>query len=121
MSRFGLKRFQLLLVCTAVAFVLPSVLFGADTVPPGHIDWHEWSFDYSVRHQTGGLTLENVRFKSVLVIRKASLPVIRVQYDYDAAGPFADLIPNDTACGTIGRPHCLSIVSKCDAYVCIQS
>jgi hypothetical protein len=44
-----------------------------------HVDWGRWSFDWEVRDNTG-LALRNEKFADVLILNKASMPVVRVKY-----------------------------------------
>lgn len=57
----------------------------------GHTVWSGWRFDWEVK-DNAGLGVRNVYYNDELVIYKASLPVIRVRYDHDACGPYADQI-----------------------------
>ena len=69
----------------------------------GHVDWDNWSFDYSVSG-VEGLALLNGEYKRARIIGHFSLPVIRVKYLVDGgwhdilrllgkgAGPYADQI-----------------------------
>jgi hypothetical protein len=60
----------------------------------GATTWGQWRFDWEVK-DGAGLALRNVHYRGERVIHKASMPVIRVQYDDDACGPFADRITWD--------------------------
>lgn len=55
----------------------------------GHSAWGPWSFDWEVKDDAG-LGLRNVYYNSEKVLYKANMPVIRVKYDGDACGPYAD-------------------------------
>jgi hypothetical protein len=57
----------------------------------GATQWGPWRFDWQVK-DSAGLALRNVHYQGEQVIYKASMPVIRVQYDDDECGPFADMI-----------------------------
>ena len=54
------------------------------------VTWQSWSFDYAVSGDDDGLSLLNVTFQGRSVLRKLSLPVVRVFYDSNACGPYAD-------------------------------
>src|SRR5262245_59158146 len=81
----------------------------AQAIDPGHVDWNEWSFDYEFTNRSG-LVLRDVRYKNFYFIHKVSLPVTRVQYDGDAAGPYQDRdnCSNDLHYG------CLMKINNCD-------
>jgi hypothetical protein len=77
----------------------------------GSVVWGSWSFDWEVR-DNAGLALRNVKYKQKTLIYKASMPVIRVRYQDDKCGPFADQINWDN----------LLNISNCgDAKVCQRS
>jgi hypothetical protein len=57
----------------------------------GHVNWGPWRFDWEV-YNNAGLAIRNVTFNNEEVLYKGSMPVIRVQYDDNACGPFADQI-----------------------------
>ena len=61
----------------------------------GHVNWGPWSFDWEVKDDAG-LGIRQVKFQNELLIYKASMPVIRVKYDGDACGPYADRISWDS-------------------------
>jgi subtilisin-like proprotein convertase family protein len=54
------------------------------------VSWQGWTFDYEVSGNNDGLSLLNVTFQGRSVLRKLSFPVVRVFYDGDACGPYAD-------------------------------
>jgi hypothetical protein len=60
-----------------------------------HRDWQNWSFDYQVNGRLDGISLTKVKYKGVEILGKASLPVMRVFYDDDACGPYADRLGGD--------------------------
>jgi hypothetical protein len=95
----------------------------AGAVNPGHVDWNEWSFDYQVLDKAGGLALENVHYRGTKIIHRASLPVVRVEYNGDECGPFDDMIPNDNSCDVeFPSPDCLLKISDCDNdRLCLRS
>ncbi len=64
-------------------------------VSSGHaadVDWEGWSFDYSTSSNSSGLVLTNVSYNGELVLGKASMPVMRVEYENDICGPYADIL-----------------------------
>ena len=56
----------------------------------GSVTWNGWSFDYAVSGNNDGLSLKGVKYNGVLLINKISLPVMRVFYNDNACGPYAD-------------------------------
>lgn len=79
-------------------FIIYVVLWGMiSLVAPqafahsGHTVWGGWRFDWEVK-DNAGIAIRNVYFNNELVLYKASLPVIRVQYDGNKCGPYADQI-----------------------------
>lgn len=106
---------------TFLLLLLPAVAFAGDAISPGHIDWNGWSFDFEVMDEAG-LAIRDVHFNGVRVLKKASLPVIRVQYDGDHCGPYEDKIENDKSCSgeSIGI-RCLLKISNCgNQFLCQQ-
>ena len=69
---------------TLVLTLLPQV--GAAAT----VNWQSWTFDHEVSGSYEGLSLRNVTFQGRPLIKKLSLPVMRVFYDSDACGPYAD-------------------------------
>ena len=61
----------------------------------GHVNWGPWSFDWEVKDDAG-LAIRNVNYQNEELIYKASMPVIRVKYDGDVCGPYADRISWDS-------------------------
>ena len=53
------------------------------------VAWQAWAFDYVVTN-TEGLKLRDVTFQGRTLIASLSFPVMRVFYDNDACGPYAD-------------------------------
>jgi hypothetical protein len=81
-----MKRIPLCLVLlAALTAALPLA------AQSGHTDWNGWSFDYEVK-DGAGIGLRYVTYKGELVLWKASMPVIRVHYQNNACGPYADRI-----------------------------
>lgn len=54
------------------------------------VSWQAWTFDHQVSGYYDGLSLRNVTFQGRPLIRKLSFPVMRVFYENDACGPYAD-------------------------------
>ncbi|MFK7862194.1 MAG: hypothetical protein AB8B64_25535 [Granulosicoccus sp.] len=76
-------------VVLAVALLMSSSSFAAD------VEWEGWSFDYSTNDNFSGLVLKNVEFNGRKILNRAGMPVIRVQYDDDICGPYADIMSQD--------------------------
>jgi len=75
--------------------LVATVLLSIAGIPRGFaadIDWEDWSFDYSTNNNSSGLVLTNVTYKGELVLGKASMPVMRVEYENDICGPYADIL-----------------------------
>ncbi len=60
-----------------------------------HREWQDWSFDYQVGNRLDGLSLTKVKYKGVDILGRASLPVMRVFYDNNDCGPYADRMGGD--------------------------
>lgn len=56
----------------------------------GSVNWNGWTFSYEVSGNYDGLSLRGVRFQGIPLIYKISFPVVRVFYDNNVCGPFAD-------------------------------
>lgn len=61
---------------------------------PVEVTWQSWTFEYEVS-STVGLTLTKVRFRDHLsqdrtLLARISFPVVRVFYENDECGPYAD-------------------------------
>lgn len=56
----------------------------------GSVTWNGWAFTYEVSGNFDGLSLKGVQFQGLPFIYKISFPVVRVFYDNNACGPFAD-------------------------------
>jgi CARDB len=54
------------------------------------VTWNGWSFDYSVSGNFDGLSLTKVTYQGTSLINKISMPVMRVFYDNNICGPYAD-------------------------------
>src|SRR5882762_1054354 len=79
---------------SAIAFCGALTLAHAASAQSGTTTWPPWVFDWEVK-DGAGLALRRVFYQGENVLYKASLPVIRVQYQNDACGPFADQIKSD--------------------------
>jgi hypothetical protein len=77
---------RLLFLCVLALAFAP----GADA-HSGHTVWGGWTFDWEVK-DGAGIAIRNVRFNNELVLYKASMPVIRVRYNNNQCGPYADRI-----------------------------
>jgi hypothetical protein len=69
------------------AMLLTSVAQVAAAAP---VTWQSWTFDYDVSGNFDGLSLLNVTFQGHPLITKLSFPTLRVFYDGNACGPYAD-------------------------------
>ncbi len=87
--KITIKTLSKLAVCL-ITFALSTSPQAASFDGVHHQDWQEWSFDYQVSGDFDGLSLTNVKYKGVDILNKASLPVMRVFYDNDVCGPYAD-------------------------------
>src|SRR5262245_11451302 len=56
----------------------------------GNVTWNGWTFSYAVSSKNDGLSLKGVKFQNLPIIATISLPVVRVFYDNNTCGPFAD-------------------------------
>ncbi len=68
------------------------VLASGSLTHAASVDWEGWKFDYSTSNNSSGLVLSDVTFNGKEVLDKASMPVMRVQYDNDVCGPYADIM-----------------------------
>lgn len=80
----------LTLLMTVLGSALPPAAFAQTTGTAGHVDWNGWSLDYQVSGLYDGLSLTNVYYQNNKILRKASFPVMRVFYDNNVCGPYAD-------------------------------
>ena len=62
----------------------------AQSASSGHAERQGWNLDYGVTDMAEGLALEDVSYQGVSILGKASFPVMRVFYENDACGPYAD-------------------------------
>jgi len=82
-----------------MAVIRAGVLLAAMSLFPGSvslaasgdIEWKGWKFSYATN--TGNaLELQQVYFNNRKILNRASFPVMRVEYDNDVCGPYADII-----------------------------
>ena len=57
----------------------------------GEINWGGWTFTYSTEGIVG-LELQDVTYKERKILHKVNFPVMRVDYDNDVCGPYADIL-----------------------------
>ena len=74
----------------ALLFVLCWPLADVWAQRSGHFDWKGWSFDYEVSDLYDGVSLKEVTRNGTKILEKASFPVMRVFYENDDCGPYAD-------------------------------
>ncbi len=74
------------IVIALLALVIPFSLNAAD------IEWKGWNFDYNTNSNSSGLVLTNVDYNGSRIISKVSMPVMRVEYNNDVCGPYADIL-----------------------------
>ncbi|MCK6372297.1 MAG: hypothetical protein L6Q83_13420 [Gammaproteobacteria bacterium] len=74
------------------AFLLAVLLATAApaAVAAGSVTWQGWTFDHDVSDEYDGLSLLNVHYQGHKLIHKLSFPVMRVFYEEDVCGPYAD-------------------------------
>ena len=56
----------------------------------GTVSWNGWTFTYDVSGNFDGLSLTGVQYNSRQLMKKISLPVMRVFYNNNTCGPYAD-------------------------------
>jgi hypothetical protein len=83
------KIVSILAVCLG-ALIISNNALAARFDEVRHQEWEGWSFDYQVSGDFDGLSLTKVKYQGVYILNKASLPVMRVYYDNDVCGPYAD-------------------------------
>lgn len=87
-------------------FALVSLLMFAPAANAADVEWNDWSFDYSTQSNSSGLVLTNVKYKGDLILRKSSMPVMRVEYQNDVCGPYADILaPSRLKAAVTGAPN----------------
>ena len=60
------------------------------------VEWEGWSFDYAAGGQRSGLVIKNVDYNGTRIINRGSMPVMRVEYNGDVCGPYADILSKST-------------------------
>jgi subtilisin-like proprotein convertase family protein len=83
MSRSVALRPAVLLAAVALASMAPPATAGTVT-------WGPWSFEHTVSTAYDGLSLKKVKFQGHSLINKLSFPVMRVFYEDNVCGPYAD-------------------------------
>ena len=68
------------------------VLFVQSVAYAATVEWKGWKFDYSTSNDSSGLVLTDVNYNEKTILAKASMPVMRVRYDNDVCGPYADIL-----------------------------
>ena len=84
------RTFRSLLLTVAL---MTSILTLPEVSPAqvsGDVKWNEWTFAYDVSGNFDGLSIKGVKFQGLPFIYKLSFPVVRVFYDNNACGPYAD-------------------------------
>ncbi|MGB9148614.1 MAG: hypothetical protein WCB36_00005, partial [Burkholderiales bacterium] len=84
-SRNGGPILRTALVAAALSF---AGMCQAQT--SGSVNWNGWVFNYQVSGNDDGLSLTGVQFQGLPLINKLSFPVMRVFYDGNVCGPYAD-------------------------------
>jgi len=77
-------------------FILVLMLGQLVLAQTGRVSWQGWSFDYNAGLDASGLVLQNVSYNNAKILSKASFPVMRVKYDNDVCGPYADILWSST-------------------------
>lgn len=86
-----MTRSRLVLIAVAGAGLALAAVPSNAGAQQGSTTWNNWRFDWEVRDYAG-IAIRNVYYNNELVFWKASLPVIRVRYNGNACGPYADRI-----------------------------
>ena len=92
---------------------MAALLFAPSMVQAQEISWQGWEFSYSTNNNSSGLVLSDVTRDNKKILAKVSMPVMRVEYDNDVCGPYADIMsigarsnrystPNNLSCNTEG-------------------
>ena len=81
-------RSLLLAVALVTSILTLPVVSLAQT--SGNVTWNGWTFTYWVSGLNEGLSLGGVKFQGLPIISKISFPVVRVFYDNNTCGPYAD-------------------------------
>jgi len=86
--------------------VLCIVVLGLNAAQAASINWEGWKFDYSASDNSSGLVLSDVFYNEKQILGKASMPVMRVRYDNDICGPYADILSSGVLrAATQGAPE----------------
>ena len=80
-------RILKLAICGFLVITAPGI---PQAVEAATVTWNAWTFDYEISGNYDGLSLKNVRYQGRTLIHKMSMPVLRVFYDNNACGPYAD-------------------------------
>lgn len=72
--------------------LLTLTLLSTGTIFAADVEWEGWSFDYSTNDNSSGLVLQDIEFASKKILDRVSMPVMRVEYQNDICGPFADIL-----------------------------
>ncbi len=82
---------------TGIMFLTGALLSGLLAFPgaglaqtSGNVSWNGWTFSYEVSGNYDGLSLKGVQYNGIPLIKKVSLPVMRVFYNNNSCGPYAD-------------------------------
>ncbi len=91
-----LKKISLIVLLVSLSGLLGSAF------AQGSVTWNNWQFDWGIGTDSSGIVLQNVRHNGKKILDKASFPVVRVEYDNDVCGPYADILSSGTfRAGTI--------------------
>lgn len=74
-------------VFLTIFFTFPASGFAQTS---GSVKWNGWAFSYEVGGDFDGLSLKGLQFQGLPIIYKLSFPVMRVFYNNNACGPYAD-------------------------------
>ncbi len=77
------------------AIALQTLFAPLASAESGQINWWGWRFNYSTDDAATGLTISDVYFEGQKILYRASFPVMRVEYDNDDCGPYADILWED--------------------------
>ena len=84
------KNIRSILITATLAAGLFSFSEMSLAAPSGSVNWNGWTFSYDVSGKYDGLSLMDVKFQGLPIISKISFPVMRVFYDNNICGPYAD-------------------------------
>lgn len=83
-------------LCKIFLTIILLSLLTSSIAQSGNVNWNNWSFSYEAGADRSGLVLRDVTFEGKTIIKKASFPVMRVRYDGDICGPYADILSTFT-------------------------